>query len=99
MLRVAALSYRIVCVTPNKCAMTSDDCLFCLRAVPWRNRPWPRGDPKIVWARPRNGARQILCEIPSSLTFVRLLERGRLVGYDLRCGKEADGKCREVRSL
>ena len=63
-----------------------------LRAVPWRNRPWPRrGTPQVAWARPRNRARKILCEIPQAYTLVRLLEQGHLVGYDLRCGKGADG--------
>jgi hypothetical protein len=77
---------------PNRFAMTSDDCLFCFGAVPRGHRPWPLGGaPKVACARPRNGATRILCETPQAYTLARLLEQGHLVGYDLRCGKGADG--------
>ena len=77
---------------PNKFAMTSDDCLFCFACgAPGAIDLGLGGGPKAAWARPRNGARRILCETPQAYTLARLLEQGHLVGYDLRCGKGADG--------
>jgi len=45
----------------------------------------------IAWARPRDEPAKILCKNPQAHTPARLLEQGYLVGYDLRCGKGADG--------
>jgi hypothetical protein len=78
---------------PNKFAMTSDDCLFCfacgapgaidlgLGGVP----------PKSLGLGRAMGPGEFLCETPQAYTLARLLEQGHLVGYDLRCGKGADG--------
>ena len=49
---------------PNKFAMTSDDCLFCFACgAPGAIDLGFGGCPKVAWARPRNGARRILCEL------------------------------------